>query len=154
MALAAPGAPFRCAHCGTTLRAEASASVDVRVVGGVAYACPICRRPLFRAVMDEREPVGLCEQCRGLLMARRGFAQTLLARRASARTPSITPPAADPSELQRRIACPRCGDPMITDWYGGAGGIIIDTCPSCDSVWLDGGELQRAIDAPGTDRRA
>jgi Zn-finger nucleic acid-binding protein len=42
---------------------------------------------------------------------------------------------------------------MIADWYYGPGNIVIDTCPPCDLVWLDAGELQRAIDAPGRDRR-
>jgi Zn-finger nucleic acid-binding protein len=31
--------------------------------------------------------------------------------------------------------------------------MVIDTCETCDLVWLDAGELKRAIDAPGPDRR-
>jgi len=42
---------------------------------------------------------------------------------------------------------------MITDWYYGPGNIIIDTCEACGIVWLDAGELRRAVDAPGPDRR-
>jgi Zn-finger nucleic acid-binding protein len=54
--------------------------------------------------------------------------------------------------LDRRIACPNCSNEMIADWYYGPGHIVIDTCPPCDVVWLDAGELGRAIDAPGSDR--
>ena len=134
------------------LRSDPSA-VDVRVVNGAAHQCPVCHRALVRALLDDRETIEYCEECRGMLMARRAFAQTLIARRAAAASPSITPPVADARELKRRIACPQCGNPMVTDWYYGPGAIVADTCPSCDSIWLDGGEMQRAIDAPGPDRR-
>ena len=52
-----------------------------------------------------------------------------------------------------RIVCPNCEGPMLTDWYYGPGNIVIDTCPACDLVWLDAGELRRVVDAPGLDRR-
>ena len=80
------------------------------------------------------------------------FGETLIARRRSARTPSVTPRPADRAELQRPIRCPACGAPMITDWYYGPGNIVIDTCEACALVWLDAGELGRAVDAPGSDR--
>lgn len=153
MALSMPGAPWNCTHCGTTLRPDPGEPVDVRVVGDAAHECPVCRRALARAILDDRETAEYCRQCEGILMARRAFAQTVIARRAIGRAPGVTPPAADPREMDRRLACPQCREPMLTDWYYGPGGIIVDTCPSCDVIWLDGGELKRAIDAPGGDRR-
>jgi hypothetical protein len=30
--------------------------------------------------------------------------------------------------------------------------VTIDTCDTCDVVWLDPGELRRIVDAPGRDR--
>jgi Zn-finger nucleic acid-binding protein len=102
--------------------------------------------------MDDREPIEICDRCKGILMPRRAFAVTLHARRRAATTTSVTPLPADRAEFHRRIACPQCGAPMIADWYYGPGSIVIDTCPACDLVWLDAGELQRAIDAPGSDR--
>lgn len=104
--------------------------------------------------MDDRERIEICERCKGILMALRAFGETLTARRRAAETPSVIPTPADRREMQRRTACPRCGDTMITDWYYGPGNIVIDTCPACHVVWLDAGELQRAIDAPGRDRRS
>jgi Zn-finger nucleic acid-binding protein len=146
-------APWTCTHCGTTLTPDPN-TVDVTVVDGGAHQCPLCRRALVRALLGGRETIEYCQQCRGMLMPLRAFAQTLIAQRAAATTPGIAPRAPDPRELNRHLTCPQCGDPMLTDWYYGPGGIVIDTCPSCDSVWLDAGELQRAIDAPGPDRRA
>ena len=103
--------------------------------------------------MDDREPIEICERCKGILMPLRVFAETLTARRRAASTPSVIPIPADRSELARHLTCPRCARAMIADWYYGPGNIVIDTCPACDVVWLDAGELQRAIDAPGRDRR-
>jgi Zn-finger nucleic acid-binding protein len=151
MGLSESGTQWGCSFCGTTLRPETT--VDVDVVGTAAHQCPLCQKALVRAVLGGRETIEYCEQCHGMLMARRAFADTLISRRGSATTASITPPPPDPRDLTRHLTCPRCDQPMVTDWYYGPGGIVIDTCPSCDLVWLDAGELQRVIDAPGPDRR-
>jgi hypothetical protein len=49
------------------------------------------------------------------------------------------------------MRCPTCHTMLITDHRLG---IEIDTCPSCDGVWLDRGEfndiLERASDAGTT----
>jgi len=110
--------------------------------------------PLVRAVLDDRAAIEMCERCKGLLLPRHTFAVTLTAKRRAATTPSQTPVPTDRAELQRRVACPQCRAPMITDWYYAPGNIVIDTCETCDLVWLDAGELGRAVDAPGPDRRA
>jgi Zn-finger nucleic acid-binding protein len=109
--------------------------------------------PLVRAVLDDRAAIEMCERCKGILLPRLAFAVTLTAKRRAATTPSQTPAPADRAELQRRVACPQCRAPMITDWYYAPGNIVIDTCETCDLVWLDAGEFGRAIDAPGPDRR-
>ena len=126
----------------------------VRITGEAGHSCPVCRVTLTRAVMDDRHRIEFCERCKGIFMPLDAFAATLTARRRAARTPSITPTPADREDLRRRIACPGCGTEMITDWYYGPGNIVIDTCTRCNAVWLDAGELRRAIDAPGSDRRA
>ena len=43
---------------------------------------------------------------------------------------------------------------MVTHPYLGPGAIVIDTCETCDCLWLDAGELKRVVDAPGRDRGA
>lgn len=143
---------WTCAHCSTLVCPEPAAE-GVRVTSEAGHGCPVCRQSLQRAVMDDREPIEICERCKGILMPLRVFAETLTARRRAANTPSVIPIPADRSELARRLACPRCTRAMIADWYYGPGNIVIDTCPACDVVWLDAGELQRAVDAPGRDRR-
>ena len=152
MALLASRPCWQCDHCGSLVCPEPAAD-GVRVTGGPGHGCPVCRQALVRAVMDDRVAIEICERCKGIFMAREAFADTLLARRRAAQTPSVTPGPVDRRELDRRIACPNCSHEMIADWYYGPGHIVIDTCPACDVVWLDAGELGRAIDAPGRDRR-
>jgi Zn-finger nucleic acid-binding protein len=142
---------YACDHCGGLVCPEPAAD-GVRVTGERGHDCPICQTPLTRATLDDRDKVEICERCKGILLARRTFAVTLTARRGAASTPSVTPVPADRTELARRVECPNCAAPMLTDWYYGPGNIVIDTCPSCDLVWLDAGELRRAVDAPGADR--
>ena len=129
------------------------AAEGLRLTDEPGHDCPVCRQHLRRAVMDDREHLEVCERCKGILMPLRVFAETLTARRRAAERPSVIPTPADRSELHRAVACPRCASSMLTDWYYGPGNIVIDTCPPCHMVWLDAGELQRAIDAPGRDRR-
>jgi Zn-finger nucleic acid-binding protein len=152
MALAAGRPCWTCAHCGTLVSLEPVPD-GVRVTGEPGHDCPICKTALARALLDDREPIEICERCKGTLMPLPAFAETLTARRHAARTPSVTPVPADPHDLQRRIACPVCSARMVTDWYYAPGNIVIDTCERCGVVWLDAGELRRAVDAPGSDRR-
>jgi Zn-finger nucleic acid-binding protein len=58
----------------------------------------------------------------------------------------------NPDELRRQLACPLCGRPMLAHPYLGPGNIVIDTCDTCNVIWLDYGELDRAVNAPGRDR--
>ena len=139
---------WACAHCDSLVCPEPAAD-GVRVTGEPGHQCPLCRQALVRATLDDRDPVEICDRCKGILIARRAFAQRLIARRRTAQTPSVVPAPMDRGELQRHIKCPNCAEKMLTDWYYGPGNIIIDTCPTCDLLWLDAGELRRAVDAPG-----
>jgi len=119
--------------------------------------CVNCGAPME---LLETRPCWQCRHCGTMIcieatpgVQRRTFAETVIGRRRAAATPAKTPVPTSRRELERRIACPACGARMITDWYYGPGNIVIDTCPACDLVWLDAGELQRAVDAPGSDRR-
>jgi Zn-finger nucleic acid-binding protein len=148
---------WQCGHCTTIVCPESAAPDGVRMLGasqdGRARDCPVCAQPMLAAVMDDRYRIEMCAQCKGTLMPRHTFAETVVGRRHAAATRATPVSPANRRELERRVACPSCGGPMLTDWYYGPGNIVIDSCPTCDLVWLDAGELQRVIDAPGGDRR-
>jgi Zn-finger nucleic acid-binding protein len=156
MALPESGPVWECGHCGTMVRVDPGAIDGVQLESGTssAYQCPVCHQPLAAATIDHRQRVDACAVCTGLLMPLRLFATTVIAKRRAAATRVVVPRPASTRDLDRHIACPNCGETMVTDWYYGPGNVVIDRCEPCELVWLDGGELQRVIDAPGPDKRA
>ena len=143
---------FRCAHCGT-VRVPDPAPGDVSILGveREAPSCPACKTPLAAATLGDRA-VHYCERCRGLLLPRATFVDVIQSRRASATSEPREPGPLDKRDLQREVGCPRCRARMSTHPYYGPGRVIIDTCDACNLVWLDTGELDRIVDAPGRDR--
>ena len=156
MALVRNRPAWTCSHCNTTVRMDTGLGDGVHVNAGVpsAYECPVCHRPMVAATLAEEHRIDACTGCEGLLLPLPLFATTITEKRQLALTPAVTPAPASPRELRRPLDCPNCGEKMITDWYYGPGNTVIDRCEACALVWLDGGELQRVIDAPGPDRLA
>ena len=66
--------------------------------------------------------------------------------------PPVVPRPLDREALARSLTCPSCLRDMSTHPYYGPGNVVIDTCDACNVVWLDFGELQQIVDAPGKDR--
>jgi Zn-finger nucleic acid-binding protein len=144
---------FFCEHCGAFHFPPAS-SDGVRLLGEAheGMACPVCRAPLLLATLDDRYHGYRCGTCRGMLFLRSSFRQAIQSRRARALEPADPPRQLPREELARRLACPRCAQPMHTHPYYGPGNTVIDTCEPCDLIWLDPGELEQIIHAPGRDR--
>lgn len=152
MALNARGY-FVCAHCGTSAFPESVSRDGIRIIapGDPDRRCSTCKTPFVRGMIDDYQ-VDYCETCRGLLMARADFAELVRRRRAWAQGQPTPPPPVDGAELRRHQTCPKCGSQMITDWYYGPGHVVLDRCATCDLVWLDYGELNQIVAAPGPDR--
>ncbi|MBI5030777.1 MAG: zf-TFIIB domain-containing protein [Chloroflexi bacterium] len=152
------GAPMRlvrnhdyyvCDYCGTFHHPDPNRD-GVRVLGESSDSeCPVCQLMLVTAALD-RNPVLYCPNCRGILIHQAIFVFCLDYLRKRSKTP--TPPQRfDPKELERPLRCPRCHRDMNTHPYGGPGNIVIDNCYTCSLVWLDYGELNRILTAPGED---
>jgi Zn-finger nucleic acid-binding protein len=144
---------FVCAHCGTISFPDAVSRDGIRLIGpgDPDRRCATCTTPFVRGMLDEYQ-VDYCETCRGVLMARRDFAELVRRRRAWAQGQPTRPAAVDAAELRRIRMCPKCGKEMVTDWYYGPGHVVLDRCTACDLVWLDYGELNQIVEAPGPDR--
>ncbi len=145
---------YFCRHCGAFhfLEAPEIDGLEVLVRPADARACPNCGQGMSRSLLDRTHDVEHCEQCRGVLMARRTFAEVVTRRRAWATGPAMPPQPIDRRELERLIACPVCRGRMEAHPYYGPGNVIMDSCGHCDLVWLDFGELRQIVDAPGRDR--
>lgn len=145
---------FHCRYCSSFVFPDTVTPERVRILapspGG--YACPVCAKPLASALLDESHAVDYCEHCRGVLLSRGGFADVVRLRRAWATGAPVEPLPPQRRELDRRINCPVCAKPLATHPYYGPGNVVIDSCDTCDVIWLDFGELRQIVDAPGLDR--
>ena len=145
---------FRCAHCGTFHFPDGVEADGIRIVGAAPAAptCPVCTDAMAHALLDNDYPIDFCVRCRGVLLPRSTFAVVILKRRAWATSPHADPVPLDRRELERQLACPKCGGRFETYPHYGPGTVVIDSCANCDLIWLDFGEMRRIVDAPGADR--
>jgi Zn-finger nucleic acid-binding protein len=104
------------------------------------------------AVFDDFFQGYQCSNCQGLLFNRTTFREAIDNARSKIKTPPDPVRGFDPSELDRKTICPICERPMETFRYLGPGNIVIDTCHQDDLIWLDYGEIQKVVNAPGRDR--
>jgi Zn-finger nucleic acid-binding protein len=145
---------FLCGHCGTFNFPEPPDADGVRILGRLPNAppCPVCKAALVHALLDADHPVHFCATCRGVLLPRETFANVVNKRRAWATGPPAEPVSLDRRALERALVCPICSRRFETYPHYGPGNIVIDSCPKCDVIWLDFGEIRQIVDAPGTDR--
>ena len=145
---------YFCTFCGSFSFIESPDVDGVRVLERPAAprACPVCRAPLAKALLDDGDGVEHCEQCRGILLARTTFADAVTRRRARQSGPPAPPVPLDPRELKRVVPCPSCAMNMDVHPYYGPGNVVIDSCQRCNLIWLDFGELAQISEAGGRDR--
>ena len=132
---------FRCAHCGTF---EFPVTNDDGIADRGQPADVTC--PVYRVTLSvgaiEGHPVAHCGTCRGFLTSNANFGEILPRKRVAYAGQPMIPRGFEPSELQRKLTCPKCRKPMDTHPYGGGGNAVVDTCPRCRLIWLDSGELE------------
>ena len=145
---------FFCRYCGSFHFPDAVGDDGVRVLGvtGEPLPCAVCAQPLATAMLDETHSVQYRRNCRGVLVARPDFATVVQKRRAWATGTPGPPVPLNADELKRKLICAKCRTPMTTHPYYGPGNVVIDSCETCELVWLDFGELKQIVAAPGKDR--
>jgi Zn-finger nucleic acid-binding protein len=145
---------YYCRYCGSFHFLDTPELDGIRVLDTPtpAPSCPRCSAKLATAQLDSAHPVHSCTACRGVLLPRTTFAHVVYTRRTWASNQPVPPLPLDPHELERVINCPRCSGRMDVHPYYGPGNVVMDSCTTCDLVWLDVGELKQISDAPGADR--
>lgn len=139
---------FVCEFC-TTFHFNKPNQDGVHVLESYSGAmCPRCQAPLAVATVEGKSVLH-CEKCKGLLASNRSFGHIVSVRRERYGRSNASPMPFDPQELNRRIECPACQRLMDTHAYGGPGPVVVDTCPECEFIWLDHGELAKIERAPG-----
>ena len=144
---------YFCEHCGA-YHFPNSSEEGIRVLGEDPdqIKCPVCQVPLHMITIDNHFKGHQCLNCQGFLFHRMTFRNTIESKRAMATTPAEPQTLVNEEELHRQVYCPDCGNVMETHLYLGPGNIAIDTCASCNLIWLDHGEINKVINAPGSDR--
>ena len=140
---------FVCPFC-TTFHFSKPDQDGVRVFESHSRAkCPRCQTALAAATVEGKSVLH-CETCKGLLATNGAFGHIVRVRRERYGRSTVSPVPIDPKELDRRISCPACQRPMDTHPYYGPGPVVVDTCPECELIWLDHGELATIERAPGS----
>lgn len=145
--------PF-CIYCqsAAVLDEPLTGTEGVQLRGEVGdFDCPVCRTPLTAAETCSRR-VECCETCGGLLFPEGSFAAVVQDRRARYAGVDVIPQRLNPDRLQVARYCPSCYEPMECHPYYGPGNAVIDSCPDCNLIWLDAGELTQIERAPGRRR--
>ncbi|MFK8014789.1 MAG: zf-TFIIB domain-containing protein [Gammaproteobacteria bacterium] len=136
---------LKCGYCDTIhvpcLREELGIDLASNVQS--EDQCPLCSEPLSHGKINEWHLL-VCSECRGLLVSRQDLLNIIVYSREQSVVTDRKPDAIDASALTRVLDCPSCETPMKAHPYFGPGDFVIDSCVSCDRIWLDGGELDRS----------
>ncbi|HTS78343.1 MAG TPA: zf-TFIIB domain-containing protein [Bryobacteraceae bacterium] len=152
------GAPLRvdpergmlvCDYCGSEVIPPAE-DEGVVVLDDTQYVCPVCSAKLANASL-EHFPMLYCRQCHGMLVAMDDLEALVSALRSHRDRPAAYVEPRNSADGGRSLRCPRCGAAMDNHPYGGAGNVNVDSCETCESVWLDKGELREIAAAPDYD---
>ncbi len=135
-----------CDYCDSVYVPEPN-NEGVRVFDKSQHYCPLCRELLSQASIN-RYALEYCEKCRGMLIDMEEFLAVVEDLRLSRGIANVQYPPPNRADLNRRIACPNCGQAMDAHPYGGPGNIVIDSCENCSLNWLDHNELHRVAVAP------
>jgi len=144
---------YYCEHC-QSYHFPKQDEEGLRVLGENPQGihCPHCQIPLNLITYDDFFQGFQCHLCQGLLFNRTTFREAIDFRRSRTKAPPDPISHFTLDELDRATYCPGCQEKMETFQYNGPGNIVIDTCHPCDLIWLDYGELQKVVNAPGRDR--
>lgn len=153
-ASAVPGREYmQCEYCQSLVFTAENPLVVDRIVpmGGKldAAACPACDCVLNTGKIEDR-PILYCGGCFGVLIRNEVFGAVIRERRA--RRKGVEAEACKPldtSAYERILDCPACEGIMEVHPYYGPGNVVIDSCSSCQYVWLDHGELRSVERAEG-----
>ncbi len=141
---------FACDYCASVHFSEPSID-GVRILDETSeLSCPLCGRNLVSADVEGTH-VLCCDRCRGILANQWTLAGLIQLLGARYDKPATEPLPVRLEELERNVRCPRCQQAMDVHPYYGPGNIVVDTCPACQLIWLDHGELHRVIGAASLD---
>ena len=106
--------------------------------------CPKCGSPLTPRTI-ETVSVDQCTQCQGIWFDEKEL-EAVLTRSHNLRR-GLRTDHTNPGLNQKRGTCPRDRTAMLRAFSAADEKVVLDMCPECHGLWLDGGELHRLIQA-------
>ncbi len=133
---------------------DAELSDLLRHRGGCAgsFSCPRCGQSLRKA-SHEGMPVSRCDLCEGQLLEENELPRAI-AREESVFSDEVIRQAGLITDaiksysmphrvrIQPGLRCPKCGNPMLANFYSLAYPIEVDRCLGCGVIWFDKNELE------------
>jgi Zn-finger nucleic acid-binding protein len=89
-----------------------------------------------------------CSQCHGMFIPMDDLAPLISLLRSHRDRPAAYVAPRGEHDAGRSLKCPRCAASLDCHAYGGGGNVNVDSCETCESVWLDSGELRKIAAAP------
>ncbi|HOW68626.1 MAG TPA: zf-TFIIB domain-containing protein [Candidatus Paceibacterota bacterium] len=102
--------------------------------------CPKCADESLERVKIRETEVDRCPRCCGLWFDENEL-RTLLGIEPS-ELRSLETQTVYPSHNSKPSECPRDGDRLLRVMSRRNRVVVMDVCPSCRGIWLDGGEIQ------------
>jgi Zn-finger nucleic acid-binding protein len=109
--------------------------------------CPVDRRTLEDVCYEGSVRVDRCPRCHGMWLdegeleaIEHTIYHTTLLEASSIETEELAVAFAK-HKADAPLSCPRCQKGMTRREYGYSSLVLIDTCPACMGIWLDGGEI-------------
>ena len=145
-------AQIACPQCGkanprVSLQCSACAS---SLDGNDKALCPLCDQPLHQISMGE-SPLEACPECCGIWISQKHLSE--VARHSPTEIARMEEALGKPQviyspEVVQDIhpVCPRCNQALEERAYAYHSSVKIEVCVTCDSVWLERGELVRAAE--------
>jgi len=106
--------------------------------------CPKCANSLEPTNL-ESIPVDQCPSCRGIWFDEKELQSVLTKSHDFGRKLGREQP--NPRLNQKPGRCPRDQSRMLRAFSSTDERVVLDMCPDCHGLWLDGGELHRLIKA-------
>lgn len=105
--------------------------------------CPKCAGRRLETATVKGIEVDQCSECRGVW-----FDEQELARLLATDPGDLRPIARGHSDADhdaRPSRCPRDGEPLMRVRSARQRAVVVDVCPRCRGLWLDGGELGQIL---------
>jgi len=105
--------------------------------------CPKCKTESFVAFFVQQVEVDRCSSCNGIWFDEQELVH-LLTEDARQLTPLRE--GEEKAELDaRRGGCPRDNSSLLRVYSSLNRSVIVDACPQCRGIWLDGGEFEKLL---------